>query len=616
MSHSCFCYVHLGAHPPPDHLLDSLYQTQTWNPRSRIDVALSERHVKSVEQMLRDTKIDAALVDLVPIETLRPTAHHVAFQASHHLDEHFRNGFWRYTSERFFVLEEVIEQFRLEDVIHLENDVMMYFSADEHLSAFRRAGQLALTRDAPSRVVPGLVYCRSYTAVRTLNLALCETARRGLNDMDGLAVFLRQHPQEAGALPIIMPDYLPTLAPEYSQGFDRFRSIFDAAAIGQYLGGIDPRNADLRPSESASVTAGFVNETAVFSCADLEFAWEVVHELRRPVCRPRGGDDGDRRWTRINNLHIHAKELQKFSSHLWLTADDIVTGERLQGLAEISIIPRDMYAFHQHVDDFAREAVLIDDYSAVDQQSAINFLSSKRSFFVYTHALADFSRHIWPRLQGRGYVLITHNSDHEIDEKFLPLLADDKLARWFAQNATISHPKLVPLPIGIANSMWPHGNLEVLYEAIAGNRKRRKDHLVYLHFNQHTHPERRRIWETLRRSFPEMPEQPEKPRPFGDYLADLARHRFAVCPQGNGSDTHRIWESLYLDVIPVIERSPHVEYWSRRGLPLLIVDDWEELTPDHLLESVARASHFDAVQSWRAPLRLSYYRELVLGAAE
>ena len=52
----------------------------------------------------------------------------------------------------------------------------------------------------------------------------------------------------------------------YNENFQEFNSIFDAAAIGQYLGGVDPRN-------SPGDTRGFVNETCVVNYDKYEFTW-------------------------------------------------------------------------------------------------------------------------------------------------------------------------------------------------------------------------------------------------------------------------------------------------------------------------------------------------------
>jgi hypothetical protein len=296
-------------------------------------------------------------------------------------------------------------------------------------------------------------------------------------------------------------------------------------------------------------------------------------------------------------------------SRAWLTRDEIVTGERLLALMEIAIVPRPIKQFHRNLERYAREPIVFDDYSELDEHLLAR-LSAKRLLFVYTHAFDDFVEFIWPRLSGEGYVLMTHNSDHEVAPSRLSWIeeAGDKLERWFAQNVTVEHPKLVPLPIGIANSMWEHGNLRVLHRAIARQAGRPKSRLVYLHFNTKTHPARPGTWEKLRAAFPGAPNEPPPATGYRSYLAELAAHRFCVCPRGNGIDTHRFWECQYLDVVPIVERSTNTEHWQRCGLPLVMIDDWAEVTSEHL---EGEAERLQSSPSAREPLLLSHYAALV-----
>jgi hypothetical protein len=55
----------------------------------------------------------------------------------------------------------------------------------------------------------------------------------------------------------------------------------------------------------------------------------------------------------------------------------------------------------------------------------------------------------------------------------------------------------------------------------------------------------------------------------------MRRTLFTACPRGNGIDTHRFWESLYLGSIPIVlesEMSTAYERW-----PVLILKEWKEL---------------------------------------
>jgi hypothetical protein len=295
-----------------------------------------------------------------------------------------------------------------------------------------------------------------------------------------------------------------------------------------------------------------------------------------------------------------------------LPRSEIVTGERLLGIADIAIVPRPIYEFHRNLTRYARELVLFDDYEELGDD-ALARVSAARSIFVYTHALPDFIQWIWPRLRGNHHVLMTHNSDHEVNESHLPWIATagDRLRAWFAQNVTVEHEKLVPLPIGIANSMWDHGNLRTLHRQMKRHATAPKPELLYAHFNPTTHASRERAWRALRSAFPELAEAPGEHQSFRRYLAELSRHRFCACPRGNGIDTHRVWECHYMGVVPIVERSIHTEHWQRCGLPLVIVDDWAEVSAE-LLESAD--SKLEPVSSLSDHLRLSHYEQLVRAA--
>jgi hypothetical protein len=55
-----------------------------------------------------------------------------------------------------------------------------------------------------------------------------------------------------------------------------------------------------------------------------------------------------------------------------------------------------------------------------------------------------------------------------------------------------------------------------------------------------------------------------------------------VSPHGNGLDCHRTWESLALGNIVIVKRSPLDPLYE--GLPVVIVDDWREITAERLDE--------------------------------
>ena len=49
---------------------------------------------------------------------------------------------------------------------------------------------------------------------------------------------------------------------------------------------------------------------------------------------------------------------------------------------------------------------------------------------------------------------------------------------------------------------------------------------------------------------------------------------YTIYPRGNGLDTHRIWECLYLDVIPIMLKRDTINIYN---LPIIYLNHWDEL---------------------------------------
>jgi hypothetical protein len=132
------------------------------------------------------------------------------------------------------------------------------------------------------------------------------------------------------------------------------------------------------------------------------------------------------------------------------------------------------------------------------------------------------------------------------------------------------HPKLGGIPIGLANRMWPHGNqnaiANVLQKGIA------KTNSVYFQFSINTNAvQRESCFRTL--SAKGLVWQPTQN--LEAYLETLASYKYAICPPGNGVDCHRIWECIYLNVIPIMLRSIFTEKVNK-VFPCVLLDTWEE----------------------------------------
>ncbi len=88
-------------------------------------------------------------------------------------------------------------------------------------------------------------------------------------------------------------------------------------------------------------------------------------------------------------------------------------------------------------------------------------------------------------------------------------------------------------------------------------------------FSLNTHSSRIACYETLINKL-EWNKQLSKE----DYFIELKKHKYAICPRGNGLDTHRIWECFYLDVIPIMLKK---DYLGIDFLPIIYLNDWDDL---------------------------------------
>lgn len=288
------------------------------------------------------------------------------------------------------------------------------------------------------------------------------------------------------------------------------------------------------------------------------------------------------------------------------TYDDLITGERFQALAQVTVLTRPIFEFHRSLPQSGVREIVGFRGSMTELEpdsDSLERLRGRRSIFVYSHLLDSFLARVLPRLE-HPFVLISHNSDHGVGPQLARALEDERIIHWFAQNAVISHPKLTPLPIGVANAQWPHGNLAALLAAANKPRPSRRDD-VYLNFDVRTNPAVR--VPLMRRLETSALTWRAPARPFPTYLEDMASCRWVVSPPGNGVDCHRTWEALYLGTTPIVSASPSGAA-LHNALPVIQLDDLGALDRSVLEEAGRRLSEQKA--HWER-LTMAYWRRLI-----
>lgn len=209
--------------------------------------------------------------------------------------------------------------------------------------------------------------------------------------------------------------------------------------------------------------------------------------------------------------------------------------------------------------------------------------------FVKTDYVLHFFETLHHKINN-PYILITHNSDlspiyrrtrtyTDGTTDLSRYLDDAKLIAWFAQNIDYVHPKLKPIPIGLANSYWTHGNIELFKNALDDLPAwETRSHLLYLNVDIKTNPtERKPIVDLLSQ---QAHVYHAAPKPPAAYLHEMKQYRFVVCPHGNGTDCHRAWEALLLGCTPIIQHSLLDSMFE--GLPVILIHDWTDITEEFL----------------------------------
>jgi hypothetical protein len=164
------------------------------------------------------------------------------------------------------------------------------------------------------------------------------------------------------------------------------------------------------------------------------------------------------------------------------------------------------------------------------------------------------------------YVLFSHNSDRPIDASLRRFFRRRRLRGWFAANAAAHHPKLHAFPRGLADARWRHGDGAALRRVQAEQLE--KTILFDASYDISTYRSEREYCRD------QTGIEPGPRRDYEPYLRGLASSYFCIAPRGNGIDTHRLWEALYLRTVPIVTRSVVCE--QHPDLPIVALDDWSE----------------------------------------
>lgn len=260
--------------------------------------------------------------------------------------------------------------------------------------------------------------------------------------------------------------------------------------------------------------------------------------------------------------------------------DEYITGERFSELADFSIA--DMGVVNKCRDDLCKYKIPRNGKITKDVLEKIQI---SKIFFIQPNSLAFFANSVLPNIN-HNFILITHNSSYtvglmsnsidsleEIKVASAKIINNKNLIKWFGINM-VPNNKCQGILDGLPNT---HLLPKIKHKILEDNKLNLKINLIYINFSKNTHNSRKAVMDKLINNGFKTNNNKE----WSKFIEELSTYKFCCCPRGKGVDTHRMYEALCLNVIPIVELNDII-YNYFNDLPILWVDDWSIINTEYL----------------------------------
>lgn len=200
-------------------------------------------------------------------------------------------------------------------------------------------------------------------------------------------------------------------------------------------------------------------------------------------------------------------------------------------------------------------------------------IKSNTIIFCQTDVVEHFFSLINNLNELENIILVTHQSDKKITKKLFKL-KPNSISKWFSTNVCYSHHDLIPIPIGVNNSYYEmHPSSKDIVKAYAKLENEKTDK-VYVNFNINTKQFHRfHALRTVSKNDNFFTQKRKLKK--DEYLRELSQFKYTLCPWGNGYDTHRVWESIYLGSVPIVKF--HKLYKPIKSIPSITIKSFKNL---------------------------------------
>ncbi len=222
--------------------------------------------------------------------------------------------FWTITASRLIYLENFLKKQNLSDVYHFENDILLYYDLKEHHEKFLNLYKsMAITPGGADRCMTGFMFIKNGDVLAKMTeffiQQLQEHGRLGLSkvyntDMIHEMALLKGYENAKGQEHL---GYLPILPfGRHAYNYDEFNSVFDPAFWGQFVGGTNSKVPGAKPPNL------YISQILIAN-PDYTVIWKTDDQGRK-IPYFKYNDNRNDHEIKINNLHIHSKNLDKYIS--------------------------------------------------------------------------------------------------------------------------------------------------------------------------------------------------------------------------------------------------------------------------------------------------------------
>ena len=303
--------------PLPEYTIDCIKQIRLFNTTSPIYLILDDIESEYIKQLEKYN------VNLIPYDTVKHQDFLNLFETNKKQfsileDLGDRKFIFMRSIERFFLLFNLMQQRSLTDVLFMEIDNTIYDDPSVWLEEFSK-NELCFMYDNEKRFSCGIFYTKTANSLIPLLTGVFQNIYKYTCWYCDMTILYEVWETDFSNNILLLPTHTSFVSSEHEffhngitqknslnvlthMNYGKFgHTIFDAAGMGVYLFGCDPFH-----SNGVVIHNNSEKTWSHIKYSQYEYKWERDSKNRNiPYI-----NFGDGKWVRINNLHIHSKDLK------------------------------------------------------------------------------------------------------------------------------------------------------------------------------------------------------------------------------------------------------------------------------------------------------------------